>query len=54
MSHDKIGPREQQLREMRERRFAERNAKKPSVADLRSKVAKVKPMARNQGGKRGR
>ncbi len=53
MSHDKVGPREKQLRELREARFADRNARKPSVADLRNKVAKVKPMTKH-GGKRGR
>lgn len=54
MSHDKVGPREQQLRELRERRFAERNTRKPTVADLRGKVAdvKVKPRKDSRKGKK--
>jgi hypothetical protein len=43
------GPRELQLRAMREAKAI----KKPTKADLRSKVAKIKPMTR-KGGKRGR
>ena len=49
-----IGPKERALREARERRFAENHqAKKPSAADLRSQISKVRPMTR-KGGKRGR
>lgn len=54
MSHNEIGPKLRQLRELGERRFAERNAKKPAVADLRDKVAKVKPKAKKHSGKRKR
>lgn len=43
-----IGPREKQLREMREQKHA-----KPKLADVRSKIAKIKPMAKH-GGRRGR
>ena len=46
MSHEKIGPKEQQLRDLK----ANKIAKKPSTSDLR---AKIKPVARH-GGKRGR
>lgn len=43
-----IGPREKQLREMREQKF-----NKPKVADVRNRIAKIKPMAKH-GGRRGR
>lgn len=51
MSHDKIGPKEKMLREMREAQFV---AKKPSTTDLRKKIAAVVPKAKKQGGRRGR
>jgi hypothetical protein len=44
------GPKELQLRAQRE---AKQEAKKPSKADLRQKIAKIKPVTRH-GGKRGR
>lgn len=43
-----IRPREKQLREMRERKFT-----KPKLADVRGRIAKIKPMAKH-GGRRGR
>ena len=39
MSHSDIGPKLRQLRELAAQRSAERNAKKPAVAELREKVA---------------
>lgn len=55
MSHDKIGPKEAQLRALKAEKFAGRRAasKPPSTSDLRKKVAAIKPMTR-YGGKRGR
>lgn len=53
MSYDNIGEKERQVRALREQRFAQRNAKKPSTADLRKRVAAIKPMTR-KGGRRGR
>lgn len=53
MSHDKIGPREQQLRDMREARAAraEADAKvaRPSPAELREKIATIKPKVDRSG-----
>lgn len=43
-----IGPKEKALREQREHKFS-----KPKLADVRSKIAKIKPMAKH-GGRRGR
>lgn len=43
-----IGPKEKALREQREHKFA-----KPKLADVRSKIARIKPMS-HKGGKRGR
>jgi hypothetical protein len=55
MSHDKIGPKEAQLREMRAARFANAKAPKPpSASDLRKRISAVKPSAKKQGGRRGR
>jgi hypothetical protein len=45
------GPKQQQLRELREGKI--KNAPKPTKADLRNNIAKVKPMT-NKGGRRGR
>lgn len=45
------GPKETQQRLLREGKH--KNAPKPSKADLRNKIAKVKPMT-NKGGRRGR
>jgi len=53
MSHDKIGPKEMQRRQMREDNFAKKGGKKPSASDLRARIARIKPMT-NKGGKRGR
>lgn len=54
MSHSTIGPKEAQQRELaRIKRENLNNIKKPSKADLRNAIAKVKPMT-NKGGKRGR
>lgn len=50
MSHDKVGDKERQLRALRDAR----NAKKPSTSDLRKNIAKIKPVTRQQGGRRGR
>lgn len=49
-----IGPRERQLREMRERRFADRNVPPPKLAALREKVAtiKTKPPKPKKGKRR--
>lgn len=52
MSHNDIGPKLRQLRELAQQKH-ERNAKKPGVADLRNKIAKVKSPVRKGGG-RGR
>jgi hypothetical protein len=52
MAKQEIGPREKQLQALRESGGG-KYARKPSVADLRKKVAKVKPMTKH-GGKRGR
>ena len=49
MSHDKIGPKEQALREMRQHRFA----RKPSHTELKGKIAKIKPSPRIKN-RRGR
>jgi len=49
MSHDKIGPKERMLREMREQRFA----RKPSKVELRERVAKIKAVPKNRS-RRGR
>lgn len=49
MSHDKIGPKEKMLREMRERNVA----KRPSATELRSRVAKIKAVKPNKN-RRGR
>ena len=46
------GPKELELRRQREARF-DQKARKPSTADLRKQVAKIKPVTRH-GGKRGR
>jgi hypothetical protein len=46
-----IGPKEQWLRQMREDKASK--VKKPSSADLRKNIAKIKPVTRH-GGKRGR
>mgnify|MGYP001603704211 CR=1 FL=1 len=46
------GPKELALQAMREGKV-ERNKPKPSKADLRNTIAKVKPMTK-RGGKRGR
>jgi hypothetical protein len=43
-----IEPREKALRELREQKF-----QKPKLADVRGKIAKIKPMTRKGGG-RGR
>lgn len=48
-----MGPKERAQREMREANFAARNAKKPTAADLRNKIAKIKAAPRKGGG-RGR
>lgn len=53
MGHDQIGPRERQLRELREARFAE-NAKKVTVADLREKAAAVKVKPKKTKKRKGR
>jgi hypothetical protein len=53
MSHDKIGPKEQMLRNMRESSATKAKSKRPSVSDVRTKIAKIKPVTRH-GGKRGR
>jgi hypothetical protein len=45
------GPKEMQQRLLREGK--QKGAKKPSAADLRKNIAKVRPIARH-GGKRGR
>jgi hypothetical protein len=45
------GPKQQQLRELREGKI--KNAPKPTKADIRNSIAKIKPVTRN-GGKRGR
>jgi hypothetical protein len=45
------GPKELAQKALRENKI--RNAPKPSKADLRNKIAKVKPMTR-KGGRRGR
>jgi hypothetical protein len=45
------GPKELAQKALRENKI--RNGPKPSKADLRSKIAKVKPMT-NKGGRRGR
>lgn len=46
MSHDKIGPKERMLREMREARFAKPKVSPPSTSELREKIAAVKPKAK--------
>jgi hypothetical protein len=46
------GPKELQLQALKEAK-ASRKGKKPSSADLRNTIAKVKPMTK-RGGKRGR
>lgn len=46
------GPKELQQRALQEARLL-KNAKKPTTADLRNQIAKVKPMTK-RGGKRGR
>ena len=43
MAYDKIGPKEQALRDMREAK----SARKPAVAELRKVVADVKPKAKS-------
>ena len=48
MSHDKIGPKEKALRELREQRFA-----KPTATKLRERIAKIKPV-RNMAKRKGR
>lgn len=49
-----IGPKEKRNREMQEQRYQARGAgAKPSLADMRGKIAKIKPMT-NKGGRRGR
>jgi hypothetical protein len=53
MSHDQIGPKERQLREMREQRAANKGPKKPSTSDLRKMIGKTKPMGKKTG-RRGR
>lgn len=53
MGHQDVGEKEKQLRLLREQRL-NRNGKKVSSTDLRKKIAAVKPMAKNQGGRRGR
>lgn len=45
------GPKQQQLEALRKNKME--NTPKPSKADLRSKVAKIKPMT-NKGARRGR
>lgn len=47
-----IGPKEKMLREQREARF--NNKPKPSHAELRKNIAKIKPVIRKGGGGRGR
>lgn len=44
-----IGPKEKMLREMREGKISH----KPKLADVRSKIARIKPMTK-QSGRRGR
>lgn len=43
------GPREQQLRQMREERFGKSQA---TVSELRQKIAKIKPTSKRKQGKR--
>ena len=50
MSHDKIGPKEMQRRQLREERFEQKGGKKPSISELRKTIAK--PVKRKQGAKR--
>ena len=55
MSHDKIGPKEAQLRALKANKFAKTpTPKPPSASDLRKRIAAVKPMTKKQGGRRGR
>lgn len=48
-----MGPKERALREQREANFHNSKVRKPSVSDVRNKIAKIKPVTRH-GGKRGR
>lgn len=48
MGHEKVGPKEAAQRLLRDQKYA-----KPSKADLRSKIAKIRPMTK-QTGRRGR
>jgi hypothetical protein len=54
VSHDKIGPREAQLRLLREQKMAERSVKKPSASALREKVAKIKSDVKPTKKRKGR
>ena len=45
------GPKQQQLQALREGKI--KNAPKPTKADLRNSISKVKPKV-NKGGRRGR
>lgn len=49
MSHDKIGPKERALREMREQKYS-----KPSATKLREKIARIKAVPKNPANRRGR
>lgn len=49
MSHNDIGPKLRQLRELGQEK---RTAKKPAVTELREKVATVKPKAKKTGRKK--
>lgn len=53
MSHDKIGPKEQRQRELRDLKYGPKKSRKPSASDLRGKIARIKPSAPRSGG-RGR
>ena len=50
MSHNDIGPKLRQLRELAQQRFERKT--KPPVAELRSKVAQVRPKAKKTGRKK--
>ncbi len=55
MSHDKIGAKEAQQRDLAKNKRERLNqiGRKPSTADLRNKIARIKPMVKH-GGRRGR
>lgn len=50
--NDKIGPKERQVRELREQRDTSKKRRAPSPAELRDRIAEVKPAKKPNTRKR--